>query len=45
MTSDRGHHGALLLRRGVGHWGPELGETNGMVSDGKCMGDELDWTR
>ena len=45
MASDRGLRGTYPLRGGGGHWGTEPDEPIEMVSDAKCMGDELDWGR
>ena len=45
VSPERRHHGPHLLRRRDGHWGTKLSDTTGMVSDAKCVGDELDWGR
>ena len=44
MAPGRRHHGSHLSRRRDGHWGTKLGDTDGMVSNVECMGDELDGT-
>jgi hypothetical protein len=42
MTPGRRHHGFHLSRRRDDYGGSKSGDTDGMVSDAKRMGDELD---
>jgi hypothetical protein len=42
MTPGRRHHGSHFSRIRDDHWGSKSGDTDGMVSDAECMGDELD---
>ena len=42
MVPGRRLHGSHFSRRRDGHGGTKLGDTDGMVSDAECMGDELD---